>query len=163
MLEQPTPVIPVYVVKSIAGGRPRVLHRNLLLPLQGQIRQKDGVGEEGSSDSEGESELPEVARTPHGRHRGTARPHAKPTQQVGTPVVLSEDTHSMLTSPSFPEHMSGDEDSSGDEEYTTPFTLTTACDPISADMPLSTVGAVEDDSQSTINQQPCLEQTIPPD
>ena len=107
--------------------------------------------------------MPKVARTPHGRPWGAARPHVKPTQQVGTPVVLSEDTHSMLTSPSFPEHMSGDEDSSRDEEYTTPLTLSTACDPISADMPHSTVGAGEDDSQSTINQQPCLVQSVPPD
>ena len=162
VVDWPTPGVPVYAVKSIAGGRPRVPHNNLLLPLQGQIRQEDRVGEESSSDSEGENELPEVASTPHGRPRGTARPCARPTQQVSTPVVLSDDTHSMLTSPSFPEHISGDEDSSGDEEYTTPLTLNTACDPISADMPLSTVGAVENDSQSTINQQPSLEQSIPP-
>ena len=44
VVDQPTPGVPVYAVKSIAGGRPRVLHRNLLLPLQGQIRQEDGVG-----------------------------------------------------------------------------------------------------------------------
>ena len=85
----------------------------------------------------------------------------------GYPVVLSEVTHSMLISPSFPEHMSGDEDSSGDEKYSTPLTLTTACGPTSADIPLSAVEAVEDDSQSTINQLvpdvPCLEQFIPPD
>ena len=86
------------------------------------------MGHEGSSDSEGENELPEVARTHHGRPRGTARPCAKPTQQVGTPVVLSEDTHSTLTSPSFPDNMSGNDDSSRDQEYTTPLTLTTACD-----------------------------------
>ena len=36
VVDQPTPGIPVYMVKSIAGGRPRVLHRNLLLPLQGR-------------------------------------------------------------------------------------------------------------------------------
>ena len=38
VVDQPTPGVPVYVVKSIAGGRPRVLHRNLLLLLQGRIR-----------------------------------------------------------------------------------------------------------------------------
>ena len=42
VVDQLTPGVPVYAVKSIAGGRPRVLHRNLLLPLQGQIRQEDG-------------------------------------------------------------------------------------------------------------------------
>ena len=38
-IEQPTPGIPVYKVKCIAGGRTRVLHCNLLLPLQGRLRQ----------------------------------------------------------------------------------------------------------------------------
>ena len=33
VVDQLTPGVPVYVVKSIAVGRPRVLHRNLLLPL----------------------------------------------------------------------------------------------------------------------------------
>ena len=33
VVDQPTPGVPVYAVKSIAGGRPRVLHKNLLLPL----------------------------------------------------------------------------------------------------------------------------------
>ena len=56
MVDQPTPGVPVYAVKSIAGGRPRVLHRNLLLPLQGRVRQEGGVGEEGCSDSEEEEE-----------------------------------------------------------------------------------------------------------
>ena len=36
---QPTPGVPVYTVKSVAGGRTRVLHRNLLPPLQGRFRQ----------------------------------------------------------------------------------------------------------------------------
>ena len=64
VVDQPTPGDPVYAVKSIAGGRPRVLHRNLLLPLQGRIRQEGRVGEEGSSDSKGEDEMSEVARAP---------------------------------------------------------------------------------------------------
>ena len=45
MVGQPTPGIPVYTIKSVAGGRTRVLHRNLLLPLQGRVRQP--VGTEG--------------------------------------------------------------------------------------------------------------------
>ena len=44
VVDQPTPGVPVYVVKSIVGGRPRVLHRNLLLPLQGRIRQEGVTG-----------------------------------------------------------------------------------------------------------------------
>ena len=39
VIGQPTPGIPVYKVESVAGGKTRVLHRNLLLPLQGRIRQ----------------------------------------------------------------------------------------------------------------------------
>ena len=35
---QPTPGVPVYTVKSLAGGRTKVLHRNLLLPMQGRVR-----------------------------------------------------------------------------------------------------------------------------
>ena len=88
MVDQSTPGVPVYAVKSIAGGRPRVLHRNLLLPLQGRIRQEAGVGEEGSSDSEGEDEMPEVARDPSRRSRRTTKPHVDRTQLVDTPVVL---------------------------------------------------------------------------
>ena len=39
---QANPGIPVYKVKSVVGGRTRVLHRELLLPLQGRIRQPGG-------------------------------------------------------------------------------------------------------------------------
>ena len=42
VIGQPTPGIPVYEVKCIAGGKTRVLHCNLLLPLQGRIRQQEG-------------------------------------------------------------------------------------------------------------------------
>ena len=49
---QPTPGVPVYTVKSVAGGRTWVLHRNPLLPLQGRIRQEDGMRREDISDSE---------------------------------------------------------------------------------------------------------------
>ena len=75
---QPTPRVPLYTVKSVAGGRTRVLHRKLLLLLQGRIRQEDGMREEGISDSEdeveGEDEMPNVARTPCGRPRGITKP-----------------------------------------------------------------------------------------
>ena len=39
---QPTPGVPVYSVKSVAGGRTRVLHRNLLLPCKGESDRKRG-------------------------------------------------------------------------------------------------------------------------
>ena len=42
LVGQPTPDVPVYSVKSVAGGKTRVLHRNLLLPLQGRVRQTGG-------------------------------------------------------------------------------------------------------------------------
>ena len=42
IIRQPNPGIPVYKVESVAGGRTRVLHRNLLLLLQGGIRQPGG-------------------------------------------------------------------------------------------------------------------------
>ena len=115
---QPTPGVPVYTVKSVAGGRTRVLHRNLLLPLQGRIRQEDGMRREGISDSEDEVEegdgMLKMARTPHWRPRGTTRPKASPSQQREAPSkdasadVSGQKPHSLLASPSSPEHMSGD-------------------------------------------------------
>ena len=62
MVDQPTPGVPVYVVKSITGGRPRILHRNLLLPLQGRIRKEGVAGEESSPDSESEGEASETPK-----------------------------------------------------------------------------------------------------
>ena len=60
----------MYTAKGIAGGRTRVLHGNLLLPLQGRVRQEDGMKGEGISGSEdeeeGREEMPKVARAPLG-------------------------------------------------------------------------------------------------
>ena len=90
MVGQPTPGVPVYTVKNVAGGRTRVLYRNLLLPLQGRIRWEDGMRGEGISDSEEEvekgDEMPKVARTPCGRPRGTTKPKTSPSQQRRTLV-----------------------------------------------------------------------------
>ena len=80
MVGQPTPGVPVYTVKTVAGGRTRVLHRNLLLPLQGRIRQDGEMREEdisGSEDEEeGGDEMPKVARDPCGSLGGP--PDLKP-------------------------------------------------------------------------------------
>ena len=85
MVGQPPPGVPMYTLKSVAGGRTRVLHRNLLLSLQGRIRQEDGMRGEGISDSEdgeeGGDEMPKVAMAPHGKPRGTTKPKASPSQQ----------------------------------------------------------------------------------
>ena len=37
VLQQPDPIIPVYVVKPAEGGKQRVLHRNLLLPIGARV------------------------------------------------------------------------------------------------------------------------------
>ena len=42
VMGQPTPGVPMYIIKSIAGGRPRVLHRNLLLPCKGESDREVG-------------------------------------------------------------------------------------------------------------------------
>ena len=118
VVDQPTPGVPVYVVRSIAGGRPRILHRNLLLPLQGRIRQEGVTREESSPDSESEGEAPEAPRVTHGRPRKAS--HVTSTRNRGAPIHLSRDSHPTLTSLPSPGHMSGDEDSSKDEEHTVP-------------------------------------------
>ena len=68
VIEQPTPGIPVYKVKCIAGGRTRVLHCNLLLPLQGRLRQAgEQVGQDTpdpEEEEEEESRQPGVPRAP---------------------------------------------------------------------------------------------------
>ena len=138
VVDQPAPGVAVYVVKSVAGGRPRVLHRNILLPLQGRIRQKGVTREESSSDSESEVEAPEAPRATHGRPRRAS--HVTSTRKRGAPIHLSVDSHPTLTSLPSPEHMSGDGDSSEDEEHTIPLIPVTS--------PPSTTEAVEDARQS---------------
>ena len=48
----------MYKVECVAGDRTRILHRNLLLPLQGKIRQPGGLEVEDlpSSDEEEDEE-----------------------------------------------------------------------------------------------------------
>ena len=72
VVDQPTTGIPVYTVKSLAGGQAKVLHRNLLLPLQGRLRQEGETVEEGVTDSEEEEE--EKALTCCGGPTNTPKP-----------------------------------------------------------------------------------------
>ena len=144
MVDQPTPGVPVYVVKSIAGGRPRVLHRNLLLPLQGSIRQEGVTGEENSPHSASEGETHEATRATCGKPRGAI--HVNSTKRRGAPVHLSGDGQPTLTSS--PEHMSEDEDSSEDEEYSTSSILT-ARGPTPVDNSPTTAEPVEDGWSAT--------------
>ena len=78
VVDQPTPGIPVYTVKSLAGGKTKVLHRNLLLPLQGRLRQEGETVGEVVTDSEEEEEekavTPCVTRTPKGGPGNTSKP-----------------------------------------------------------------------------------------
>ena len=140
VVDQPTPGVPVYVVKSIAGGRPRVLHRNLLLPLQGRIRQEDVTREESGPDSESEGEALEAPRATCGRPRKVS--HVTPTRKRGVPIHLSGDRHPTLASLPSPEPMTVDEDSSEDEGCIIP------SNPV--DNPPSTTETVEADSQSAM-------------
>ena len=67
VIGHPNPGIPVYKVKRVAEGRTRVLHRNLLLPLQGSIRQQGGQEVEdlqSSEEEEEESRIPGVPKAP---------------------------------------------------------------------------------------------------
>ena len=85
VIGQPDPGIPVYKVESVAGGRTRILHRNLLLPLQGRIRQPGGQEvEDLQSPEEEENEdsgKPTVPRAPQVRaRRRNVSPQSKPSQ-----------------------------------------------------------------------------------
>ena len=135
VVDQPTPGIPVYVVKSIAGGRPRVLHRNLLLPLQGRLRQEGATKDD--SDSEGEAS--DTPKATCGRPRRA------------TPIK-KRDVPSLARLPS-PEHMTGDGDSSEDEECVI---LSTP-----VDNPASTIEEVQSTISEPVTDLSSDIQTIP--
>ena len=124
MVGQPTPGVPVYTVKSVRGGRTRVLHRNLLLPLQGRVRQPggtEGEGVSGSDDEEGRDVMPKVARAPKERPRSATKPKSSPTQQKEASVMAdasADPKASSMTIPSSHASILGDEDSDGKETYT---------------------------------------------
>ena len=59
--------------------------------------------------------MPKVARAPQERPRRTTKPKSSPTQQKEASLVKDSSADlkdSLITTPSFPEFMSGDEDGS---------------------------------------------------
>ena len=136
VIGQPNPGIPVYEVKCIAWGKTRVLHCNLLLPLQCRIRQQEGqemedlLGPEEEEEEE-ESGLPGVPQAPQVKDgKRPASPQQRPTQsreasRQDASVDLSKDSS---TSSLLPESLLTIE-SSDDEVYTDSLTShTTASD-----------------------------------
>ena len=126
VIEKPNPGIPVYKVVSVAGGSTRVLHRNLLLPLQGRITQPDWQEvEDLQSPKEEEDEdsgMPGMPRSPQVRtRRRNVSPQSKPTQHLkASDQDASADPKSK--SPSDFRHLSdmlnGEESSEEEELYT---------------------------------------------
>ena len=125
VVDQPTPGIPVYTVKSLAGGQTKVLHRNLLLPLQDRLRQEGETMGDGATDSEEEEErdvTPCVTRAPKGGPRNISKP-----QDDLTPV---ESEASSVADLSF---HSLDGGSNEENVYDSLSSLTTASSSTSAD------------------------------
>ena len=151
VIEQPNPGIPVYKVKCIARGKTRVLHCNLLLPLQGRLRQSEGqVGIDTPDPEEEEEEdsgLPGVPQAPQVQAGKEPSPsQTKPTQPSEASKQDASDDLSKGPSSSklVPESLFT-LDSSDDEMYTDPLTShTTASD------------------STTNNLTPPLESSLPP-
>ena len=124
VIGQPNPGIHVYEVKCIAGGKTRVLHYNLLLPLQGRIRQQEGqMGIDHLSPEEEEEEdsgLPGVPQAPQVQTgRKPASPQLKPTplseaskQEASADLSKDSSTSKLVPESTFTL------DSSDDEYYT---------------------------------------------
>ena len=138
VIEQPNPGIPVYKVKCIAGGRSRVLHCNLLLPLQGRLRQSEGqVGidtPDPEEEEEEDSRLPGAPQTPQAQvGKGPSPPQTKPTKptppsEASKQDASDESSRKSSTSKHVPERLLT-LDSSDDEVYTDSLTShTTASD-----------------------------------
>ena len=123
VIEQPTPGISVYKVKCIAGGRTRVLHHNLLLPLQGRLRQSEGqVGMDTPDPEEEEEEdsgLPGVPQAPQAQTgKGPPPPQTKPTPPSEASKQDASDELSRKTSSKLVPESLFTLDSSDDEVYT---------------------------------------------
>ena len=124
VIEQPTPGIPVYKVKCIAGGRTRVLHCNLLLPLQGRLRQSEGqlgiYTPDPEEEAEEDSGLPGVPQAPQAQTgKGPPPSQTKPTPPSEASKQDASDKSSRKTSSSklVPESLFT-LDSSDDDIYT---------------------------------------------
>ena len=161
MVGQPTPGVPVYAVKRIAGGKTKVLHRNHLLPLQGRIRQTGETVEEGVTDSDEEEEgravMPKVAMVLEGSPRVTTKPQDS--------SIPADPNASSLTDLSPPESISGDEDSNGEDDLVyntdsltshTTASSSTSADMLSVEASNSTTPSVTESKFSTI--MPYLEE-----
>ena len=154
MVGQPTPGVPVYSVKSVAGSKTRVLHRNLLLPLQGRVRPSGGSVEEGITGSDEEEEggdvMPKVVRTSKGRPMLATKPQASPTP-------VDQNASSMIIQ-SPPESISGDDDSNGEDDLYNTDSLTshttasnsTSADTLSVEASSSIPHSVSESKFSTI-------------
>ena len=135
VIEQPTPGIPGYKVKCIAGGRTRVLHHNLLLPLQGRLRQaEEQVGKNTPGPEEEEEEdsgLPGVPQVPQEETgKGSSPPPATPTlpSEASRQDASGEKSKKTSSSKLIPERFLT-LDSSDEEVYTDSLTShTTATD-----------------------------------
>ena len=78
-----TPGIHVFKVQMVDGRKTRMLHRNLLLPLQGRLRQHGDMERDATSESDieenGNTEVSGVPILPHvGPMRGTPLLNHKP-------------------------------------------------------------------------------------
>ena len=128
--------IPVYEVKCVAGGRTRVLHCNLLLPLQGRLRPQGGQEVEDPQGPEEEEEedsgLPGVPKVPQvSTGKRLAPPQEKPThhrEASGKDASVDLKSKDSPVSRLLPESLPTI-DSSDDEVYTDSLTShTTASD-----------------------------------
>ena len=77
----------MYKVECVAGGRTGILHRNLLLSLQGKIRQPGGLEVEDlpilDEEEHEEDGMPGVTRAPQvGARRRNTTCQSSPTQQM---------------------------------------------------------------------------------
>ena len=139
VVDQPTSGVPVYVVKSLAGGRPRVLHRNLLLPLHDRLRQEGATGEESNPDSDSEGEAPDAPKATCGRPK-----KATPIKKRDVPT---------LTRLPSPEPWTGDGDSSDEEEC--------IILPTPVDTPASPIEGVQSTMSEPVTDLSSDSQTIP--
>ena len=150
VIEQPTPGIPVYKVKCISGGRTRVLHCNLLLPLQGRLRQSEGqVGIDTPDPEEEEEEdsgLPSVPQAPQVKNGKGSHSQTKPTQPSETSRKDASNDLPKKTSSSklVPESL---------------FTLDSSDDEVYTDSPTSHTKASD---STTNNLTSFLEPSLPP-